>query len=138
MDKTLLKNSWVLAGLLLVVNIVLGLIMLLIFNFLKISSSLAGIAGIAGAMLVGQIYTANFKEIMPKKLRINATAIYTLAQIVLGSLYLFILGMSNNLSFFGILIVISLFYSLFIYWMLGSAGKTYLKALQKKEVTKNN
>ncbi len=137
MDKTLFKKSWILAGLLLVINIILGLIILAVVEFFNIgSSSISGIAGILGAMLVGQIYTMNFKEIMPKKLRINVTIIYILAQMVLGSLYIFVLGVSNYLLFFGILIGVSLFYSLFIYWMLGSGGKTYLKALQKREAIK--
>ena len=119
------------------INIILGLIILAVVEYFNIGSSgMSGIAGIIGAMIVGQIYTMNFKEIMPKNLRINVTVTYILAQIVLGSLYIFILGVPNYLLFFGILIGISLFYSLFIYWMLGSGGKSYLKALQKREATK--
>lgn len=137
MDKTLLKNSWILAGLLLVINIILGLIILAVVEFFKIERpGMSGIAGIIGAMSVGQIYTMNFKEIMPKKLRINVTVTYILAQMVLGSLYIFILEVPNYLLFFGILIGVSLFYSLFTYWMLGSGGKAYLKALQKRESSK--
>jgi hypothetical protein len=132
MDKMLLKNAWSLAGLLLVINIALGLIMLFVINLLNLDSSLSGIAGMLGAMLVGQIYVTKFKEIMSKKLRINVTAIYILAQILLGSLYILTLDVLNYLSSFGILIGISIFYSLFIYSMLGFGGKTYLKALQKK------
>jgi len=137
MDKNLLKNSWILAGLLLVINIILGLIILAVVEYFNIGSSgMSGIAGIIGAMIVGQIYAMNFKEIMPKKIRINVTVTYILAQMVLGSLYIFILGVTNYLLFFGILIGLSLFYSLFIYWMLGSGGKGYLKALQKRAATK--
>ena len=132
MDKMLLKNAWSLAVLLLVINIALGLIMLFVINLLNLDSSLSGIAGMLGAMLVGQIYVTKFKEIMSKKLRINVTAIYILAQILLGSLYILTLDVLNYLSSFGILIGISIFYSLFIYSMLGFGGKTYLKALQKK------
>jgi len=120
-----------------VINIILGLIILAVIEFFNIGGSgMFGIAGILGAMLVGQIYTMNFKEIMPKKLRINVTITYILAQMILGSLNIFILGVSSYLLFFGIFIGLSLFYSLFIYWMLGSGGKTYLKVLQKRESIK--
>ena len=138
MDKTLLKKSWILAGLLLVTNIVLGLLILTIVEFFKIGSpGISGIAGIIGAMFVGQIYTVIFKEIMPKKLKINVTVVYILTQIVLGSLlYIFVLDVPNYLLFFGILVGFSLLYSLLIYWMLGSGGKAYLKALQKREAIK--
>lgn len=137
MDKTLLKNSWILAGLLLVVNIILGLAILAVVEYFNIGSSvMSGIAGIIGALVVGQVYTMNFKEIMPRRLRINVTITYTLAQIVLGSLYVFILGAQNYPLLFGLLAGLSLFYSLFIYLMLGSGGKTYLKAIQKQEAVK--
>ena len=137
MDKTLLKNSWILAGSLLLINIISGLIILTVVEFFNIGNSgMSGIAAIIGAGIIGQIYTMNFKEIMPKKLRIKVTVTYILAQMALGSLYIFILGVPNYLLFFGILIGINLFYSLFIYWMLGLSGKTYFKALQKREPSK--
>lgn len=137
MDKNLLKNLWALAGLLMAINIVLGLIILFAVEFFKIGSSgVSAIAGMVGAMIVGQIYAMSFKEIMPKKLRIHVTITYTLAQMVLGSLYIFVLDISNYLLFFAILIGISLFYSLIIYFMLGSGGKIYLKGLQKREAPK--
>lgn len=139
MNKMLFKNAWILAGLLLVINIILGLIIFAIVEFFNIGDlRISGVAGILGAMTVGQIYTMKFKEVMPKKMRINVTLIYILAQMLLGSLYIFILSVSNYPLFFGTLIGFSLFYSLFIYWMLGVGGKTYLQALQKRKAAKRN
>ncbi len=139
MDKTLLKNSWILAGLLLVISIILGLIILSVVDFFKLSSSTSGITIIVGAMLVGQIYVMNFKELMPKKLRINVTIIYVLPQIALVLLYIFILDVPiDYLLFFSILIPICLFYSFILYWTLGFGGWIYLKALQKREASKES
>lgn len=137
MDKAVLKNSWFLAAVVLIINVVLVLIIVAVVTFFKIGrvSSISGIAMVAGAMILGQVYAMNFKEIMPKKLRINVTITYMLAQIGLGSIYLFMVSVSNYLLFFGILIGISLFYSLCMYWSLGLGGKIYLKSLPKRKAT---
>ena len=91
MDKNLLKNLWILAGLLLAINIGLGLIIIVIVEFLKIgSSNISNIAGLVAAMIVGQIYAKNFKEVMPKQLRLNVTIIYTVITMILELLYLYL------------------------------------------------
>jgi len=132
MDKNVLKNSWILAGLLLIINIIIGLVFLAAVRFFEIGSpSISGIAGVMGAMIVGQIYAMNFKEVMSKNLKVCVTTIYIFTQIVLSSLYFLVFGFPNQSLFFGILIGISLIYSPLIYWLLGSGGKTYLKAMQK-------
>jgi len=137
MDKNLLKNLWILAGLLLAINIGLGLIIIVIVERLKIgSSNISNIAGLVAAMIVGQIYAKNFKEVMPKQLRLNVTIIYTVITMILELLYLYlVLGFLDALSL-GILIGLSLIYSLFIYWMLGLGGKSYLKVSERRNVIK--
>ena len=137
MKKELLKNPFTLAGFLLGIDIILGVIVLAGVHFFKIGDSgVAAVAGIASAMAVGQIYTASFKEIMPKKLRINVVAIYILAQVASGILYALVLRLPNFSLFVGILIAASLISSVFVYFLFGSAGKTQLKAIQKKEAGK--
>jgi len=108
MDKNLLKNLWILAGLLLAINIGLGLIIIVIVEFLKIgSSNISNIAGLVAAMIVGQIYAKNFKEVMPKQLRLNVTIIYTVITMILELVYLYlVLGFLDALSL-GILIGLS-------------------------------
>lgn len=140
MNKELLKNSWVLVGILTAITVIIGLIMGVLSEFfkIKIPSVFMVFMTIYGAMIIGQTYTRNFKEIMPKKLRINVTIIYSTIQLVLGLLYIFVLthtsmwGNQEALLISGIVIGIMLIVSLFIYFMLGYGGKTYFKALRKR------
>jgi len=142
MDKELLKNSWVLAGLLLAITLVLGAIVFVIADFLKIiDSSIAGVMGIVGAIIVGQIYAMNFKESMPRTIKIKVVSIYIIAQLILAFLYISILDVSSLLLlgkiltnpvilFAGILIgIVLIVYSLAVYWALGFGTKQYLKTL---------
>ena len=134
MNKELLRNQWILALLLLGINLILGAIVLAVVSILKIGNSgVVAVAGLSSAMAVGQIYTSSFREIMPKKLRINVVAIYILAQVPFGILYAVVLEPQNFSLFVGILIAASLVSSVFVYFMIGSGGKAQLKAIQKKE-----
>jgi len=140
MNKNILKNSWVLAGLLILINLILALISLAIEYFIDIGSALASVVSIISTMVVGQIYAINFKEIMPKKIRINVTLIYLVSNLLV--LFLFfsfteILFPSLSRALFVILMmVISLVICLplffLIYWLLGYGGKSYLKMMEKK------
>ena len=62
MNKTLIKNSWFLSGLLIVISMMFGLIILSVVEFLDIGNSgLSEIVGIVGAMFIGMIYATHFK-----------------------------------------------------------------------------
>ncbi len=136
----MLREPWVVAVLLFVISAVIGLIFFAVVEFLNLgSTSLSSISGLIGAMIVGQVYVGCFKEVMPKKVRKKVAMIYLAIQIVLGFLYGLILRPelvldSRDLLFFsGLLVVIAILYSLAVYWMLGLGGKSYLKALEKRE-----
>jgi len=134
MDKKLLKSPWMLAALLLAIGILIGFIFLAVAQALKLTSySMSAAAGFITAMLVGQIYSASFKEVMPKKLRLNATAIYIIAQLMLGLMYFIALDIPNMPLFLGLLIGFSALYFVLTYFALGWGGKSYLKSLAKKE-----
>ena len=148
MDKNLLKNSWILFGLLLVIALILNLVIRVVTDFFKIGiPQYLSIGIIVGAMLLGQIYTKNFKEIMPKKLRFNVATIFLSVQLfgILAGMWLIrVLGdveTHKSLSEFyqnWVLIVgMLLLYSMFIYLLLGS-GKGYLVWLQQKNKSNKN
>lgn len=139
MNKELLKKPWILTLLLLGISIVFGMLILVVVNFFDLGSTgVSSVSSIVGAMIVGQIYAANFKELMPKKLRIKVTLIYNSIQFVLG----FLLGMmlfqeivleiSSFFLFLGILLGFCVLFSFIIYFMLGTGGKAYLKSTEKR------
>ncbi len=139
MNKELLKKPWILTLLLLGISIVLGLLLSVIIDFFGLGSTgMSSVSSIVGAMIVGQIYAANFKELMPKKLRINVTIIYNSIQFVLGfllGLILFpeiVLEISSFFLFLGILLGFCVLFSFVIYFMLGTGGKAYLKSTEKR------
>lgn len=141
MNKESLRKPWILSLLLLIINAVIGLIIFAVVEFFNIgSSSLSAVAGIVGAMIVGQIYTFNFKEIMPNKTRRSVTIIYTFIQIVLGFLLgvllrpELVLDLQQLVLFLGIVIFISLIYAFGTYLFLGTGGKSYLKMLEKSQL----
>lgn len=141
MNKELLRKPWMLALLLLGISIIIGLVFFAIVTLLNIQNrSISALTSIIGAMIVGQIYTFNFKEIMPNKTRRSVTIIYTLIQLVLGILFALILipelvlDLKILLLVLGGVIIISFIYALGIYWMLGTGGKSYIKMLEKSQL----
>ncbi len=90
-------------------------------------------AGLLSALFVGQIYTVQFKELMPSKLRMQVTAIFSIVQIILGVLYSFIFFSEDLFLFIGFFVGLTLFYAVFIYLMLGFGGTSYLRAREKAE-----
>lgn len=130
MNKNLLKSSWILVGMLILVGIALALITSIFAGFFGISdSALSLIIPIIAAMFVGSIYSKNFKEIMPKKLRAKVTAIFMLVQIVVGAFYFFAAGYPAELVLFAVVAVLLLLYSLIIYWALGVTGRKYAASM---------
>ena len=70
MNKNLLKNRWILTGMLVGINIIFGLIILGIVELFHLGNiGIVSLGGILGALIVGQIYAVNFNEVMPKKLK---------------------------------------------------------------------
>ena len=147
MKKEFLQTPLNLAGFLLGINIILYIIFstafavfmmfLPVFHFITIGKYvMLAVAGILGATAVGWIYADSFKEIMPKKLRINVVAIYIFDQVAFGLLCSLVWGVPNFSLFVGILIAASLIYPVFVYILIGSGGKAQLKAIQKKEAAK--
>jgi len=128
MNKDLLKNKWILAGLLLVIGIIVSLIIWLIIKFIFHSDSTiaSAIGGIIGANIVGMIYYSNFKEIMPKTLRRNVTLIYMSLQVLILILvilvYYLFLGLGLNYIVF--LIILSILI-LFVYGFIIYHGSKY-------------
>jgi len=127
--KKLLKNPWILAGMLLGIDLTIGFIMNIILK--RLGSGGSGAAGIIAAISVGQIYALAFKESMPKILRLKVTGIYMTVQVIVGSLFLFSFE-SIDIALICILLGVFLIYSLLVYWLLGSSGKMYIKALEKR------
>ncbi len=143
MNKNLLKNSWILAGLLALISIIIGLINFGVNEFLKIkvSSGITIIIVLYGALVIGQIYSQNFKEIMPQKLRMNVSIAFFTIQLVLAFLFfdqVYNLNFENQnlLPPLGFVIGITAVISLFIYFTLHYGGKFYLRALEKRKVMK--
>ncbi len=133
MNKEILKKAWFLALLLLVITIALGLFLAFVSRILGMDDyALIGIASMAGVILIGQIYVANFKEVMPNNLRWKVIVFYILPQIVVGALYPLVAETFSYGIFMIILIAASILYSLLIYHSLGYVGKMYLKMLQKR------
>lgn len=129
MNKTLLKNHWILAGLLLIITLILGLTIVALIRYFKVPTPASIIAGVIGTMIVGYIYTVNFKEVMPKKLRIKVVAIYILVQMLFGILLFWVRGGLNVVIIISLLVGLSIFFP-FIYWILGSGGRIYLKYVE--------
>jgi len=133
MKKELLKNAWILAGLILVINLVLGLIFQVIFILLKTTNYLSSVAGLLSAYLVGYVYSSNFRQIMPKHLRFNTTVIYIIAGIIIGGISLSLVVEQFNYVLMAILLGTNLLYAVIIYFMLGLAGKYVLAKHKKKK-----
>ena len=132
-NKKLLKNPWILAGILLGIELIISFIINIVMEML--GSSRLGVGGIIAASSVGQIYANAFKEIMPKILRLKVTGIYMAVQVIVGSLYIYFFE-SIDIVLICILLGVFLIYSLLVYWLLGSSGKMYLKALEKRKTRK--
>jgi len=131
MNKNLLNNSWILAGLLFAISTIVRLIILAVVKFIGMgSATISNIAGLIGAMIVGQIYSMNFKEIMPKRLRINVTIVYIISEMILGISYVLWFGLTKLLL--GLLVGLQLFIAIIIYFTLGFAGKNYIRSLKTR------
>ena len=85
MNKNLLKNSWFLVGLHLLITIIIGSILYLINKQLDIKFS-NGAAAFLAAFIIGQIYTFKLKELINKKLRLRVSSIAVAIQFALGIL----------------------------------------------------
>ncbi len=137
MDKNLLKNHWILAGLLLIITLILGLVIVALIRYFNIPTPASIIASVIGTIIVGYIYAANFEEVMPRKLRIKVAVIYIVVQVLFGILLFWVRGWLNIVITISLLVGLSIFFP-FIYWILGSGGRIYLKyaeRVQKREST---
>ncbi len=139
LDKNLLKNVWVLAGLLLVAAFAISQMLSVLVRTVGISapSAVSLVVAFAAAFSVGSIYTYYFKEIVPKELRRNATIIFMVLQLIASLLYVFAVPDISSVLGTGLTIVLVLVGTIIgavvIYWALGFGGKQYLKSLERKK-----
>jgi len=126
MGKNILKSSWVLAALLVLLNIIIGLLLSLI-PFFKTGG--AGMAGIISAAIVAFVYARTFNEVISKRTRIHVTLIFIVVQVLLAFLYTVGLGIELNVFFIALGFI--LLYGLFIYWMLGIAELSYVLSARR-------
>lgn len=126
MSKNLLRNVWILAVLLLVLNIIIGLLLSLIPFF---QTGGAGLAGIISAALVGFIYAKTFKEVISKKTRLHVTIIFAVIQVLLSFLYTIGLGIDFNVFLVALGFIV--IYSILIYWTLGLAELSYVMSARR-------
>jgi len=133
MNKTLLKNPWVLAGLHLLITIIIGLLLSLVKGWLDVKFS-GGLAALLAAFTIGQIYTFKFRELIGKKLRLKVSSIAMVIQFVLGIL----LGLSLSLArkewamYLVTLVIITVAVFFGIYFALRIGGKNYLKIVERQ------
>lgn len=128
-QQSALNNIWLLSLILLGISLLIG------FAGSFIDKTISIISGIVAAWIVGYIYSAKFKIIMPKDTRMETTTIYIIAQLIIGFIILYFMDLIGTnittLIIVGVMIVVSLIDGLIIYWILGSAGKYYIKIIQK-------
>ena len=136
MDKTILKNAWILSAMLFFFSILLAFLVQLIVFFLGIkSSSLSSISGVMVAFILGQIYVSQFKEVMSPQLKLRVSSIYALVQIIVGVLY-GIIFISTDVFLFGALVIgVTLLYAALIYVSLGLGSQSYVRMLEKSKST---
>ena len=134
-----LNNAWLLSLILLGISLLIGLA----GSF--ISKTSGTISGMLAAWILGNIYSAKFKAIMPKDLRIKTTTIYIITQLIIGLVVLYSMDLMGinivALAIAGVVIFVSLIEALVIYWSLGSAGKKYIKKeknLMNGEIKRHN
>ncbi|MEM5777210.1 MAG: hypothetical protein QXJ06_02075 [Candidatus Aenigmatarchaeota archaeon] len=133
MNKDLLKKSWFLALLLIFLSFILALGSYFLNSIRGDNTSIEGIfsTGITAAVIVGFIYASNFKDVVPMKLRIETSIIVLIFQIIINAIYGILF--SETITFFFVFFVISIFYSLVIYFLLYLSGKIYLKFSRKSK-----
>lgn len=137
MNKTLLKNPWVLAGLLLLITTIVGLVVHSINKQwdIKLSSAMASVIA---ALITGQIYTFKCKEIIGKKLSLTVSSIAVAIQFAAGIW----LGLASDFAkqewtmYLVGLIPITIITFLGTYFLLRTGGKSFLKIMEKQEELK--
>lgn len=131
MEK-LLKNPWILALSMVLAHFIFGFILIGIYSLINIEFE-SGNFGILAAIFLGWFYSKKFNEEMPKKLRLKASLIFSLAMLAFNFIAAVVLVMVASeqipfliiasifafiLTFFKILIE-----GLIIYWILGFMGR---------------
>lgn len=129
MNKNILKNSWVLA---IMIVISASIINFLINLFIGIGIVMVAIATLAAAMFAGQIYTIAFNDVMPKILRLKTAVNYLCIQIALSISLIFAFGFFEIWAL-ALMIGAALIASAVVYWAIGFGGRIQLKALEKRK-----
>ena len=129
-----LKNSWLVAGFILVIAFVLGLILTPLFALIG-STSHSGpavVSLIVSAMLAGQLYAKKYHAVMPRRLRVQVVLIYVVVQAILAFAVFSILGILVTFMLV-VMPFILVAVGLLMYWMIGVGGKKYARATQRKQ-----
>lgn len=125
--KELLKNPWVVAGIIIVISAVVRL-------FVGSENIIGEMAAVIIAVFISSMYVQKFHEKMPGELKRNIVIIYFLVQVILT---IFVLNQINvigklGITFIGAAVIINAVHSIFIYFALWIGGRSAQKALEKK------
>ena len=130
----LIRNPVVIAALIFLLNVVLSNIIAVALTLLNIkNSSIITFGGLMAAYVIGIIHAATVKEPMPKRTKIIATVLYTLAGIAVTVITLIAAGLSIiQQPALTISIGLSIVYAVVIYFFMGLGEKPILRATQKR------
>ena len=128
MNKNILKNSWVLSIIIILISAIVNFLASMFINMISV---IAVLATLFSAMFAGQIYFMAFKKIMPKILKLKVALNYLCIQVILSILVIFYLRIFE-IWVLALIIGVSLIASAIVYWAIGFGGKIQLKAVEKK------
>lgn len=124
MNKNILKNSWILAVMIVLISTAVNFIAGI---FIDMSGVIAVLATLFSAMFAGQLYSIYFKELMPKILRLKVALNYLCIQVAVVCLYLLAFEILE-LWLLIVLAGLSLIASAVVYWAIGWGGRMQLKS----------
>ena len=130
LSKNILKNSWVLA---IMIIVVAGIVNFLVNTFIDMGVVMVAVGTIVAAIFTGQIYFIAFKEVIPKILRLTVALNYLCIQVILLILVIFALGILE-LWVLALMMMVALIASAVVYWAMGFGRKMQLKSIFAKSL----
>ncbi len=139
MLKKWMNNYYFLAGMLIIIQYILALLIGLILDYFSIEVGIGTPVLVLSTWYVGEFYARTYNQEMPKELRKSVTIIVVVFSLIISIITYALLLKSNNppepviayfLLFMNALGLILTFF--IVYWLLGFSGRVYLKYYHKK------
>ena len=128
----LLDNPIVLTVFLCVIIGIIGMV----FNILRLMVDMrftGAVSVVAGSLIVGNVYSHELKKGMGKKLRAIVSLYYVVVQLVLGPIFMVLVGLLTDIIFWVIFLALVPVHFLLIYLFLGIGSGFYRKTKRKRK-----